>query len=145
MTKKYVDSLAVGLSCCDSLFYDIFSAGEKFENDKRFNIADHIDLTEKARERLPDFMQNQLPTYCDIYFKAKLNDNGYRSNDIDDTVRTAQFVTEYTDKHPELPDAWDFMDVYLDTFRDNQQVIVLPHSKKIVLLNGITIEQILES
>lgn len=69
MTKKYVDGLAVGLSCNDSLFYDIFSAGEKFENDKRFNIADHIDLTEKARERrLPDFMQNQLPTYCDIYF-----------------------------------------------------------------------------
>ena len=27
---------------------------------------------------------------------------------------------------------------------DPKQVIVLPHSKKIVLLNGITIEQILE-
>lgn len=145
MTKKYVDGMAVMLSCNDSLFYEIFSAGEKFENDKRFNIADHIDLTEKAWEQLPDFMQNQLPIYCDIYFNAKLNDYGYRSNDIDDTVRTAQFVTEYTNKHSELPDAWDFMDVYLDAFRDNQQVLVLPHSKKIVLLNGITIEQILKS
>lgn len=144
MTKQYIDGLAVGLSCNDSLFYDIFSAGEKFENDKRYNIADHIDLTGKAWEQLPDFMRNQLPTYCEIYFNAKLNDNGYRSNDIDDTVRTAQFVTEYTNKHPEFPDAWDFMDVYLDAFKDNQQVIVLPHSKKIVLLNGITIEQILE-
>lgn len=145
MANKHVDDLAVGLSCNDSLFYDIFSAGEKFENDKRFNVADHIDLTERAWALMPDFMQNQLPIYCDIYFNAKLNDNGYRSHDIDDTVRTAQFVSEYTNKHPELPDAWDFKDVYFDNVKDGQEIIVLPHSKKIVLLNGITIEQILES
>lgn len=145
MTKKYIDGLAVGLSCNDSLFYDIFSAGEKFENDKQFNITDHIDLTEKTWERLPDFMQNQLPIYCEIYFNAKQNDNGYRSNEIDDTVRTAQFVTDYTNKHPELPDAWDFMEVYLDKIKADQEVIILPRSRKIVELKGITIEQILKS
>lgn len=145
MTKKYVDGLAVGLSCVDSLFYDIFSAGEKFENDKRFNIADHIDLTEKALEHLPEFMQNQLPIYCDIYFKAKFNDNGCRSNDIDDTVRTAQFVIEYILNHPEQPNAWDFMAVYLEEFKEGQQVIILQRSKKVVELKGLTVEQILKS
>ena len=114
MTKQYVDGLAVALSCNDSLFYEIFSAGEKFETNKRFNISDHIDLTEKAKRLMPDFMQNQLPTYCEIYFNAKTNDNGYRSHDIDDTIREAQFVTEYTNRHPELPDTWDFMAVYFD-------------------------------
>lgn len=145
MTTNNVDGLAVGLSCNDSFFYEIFSAGEKFENDKRFNIADHLDLTEKAWELKHDFMQNQLPIYCDIYFNAKCNDNGYRSNDIDDTVRTAQFVTEYTNKHPELPDTWDFMNVYFDVFKENQEVIILPQSKKVVLLKNMTIKEILKA
>lgn len=145
MTKKCVDGFAVALCCTDSIFYYVFSAGEKFENDKRFNIADHIDLTEKAWEQKPDFMQNQLPIYCDIYFKAKLNDNGYRSNDIDDTVRTAQFVTDFTNKHPELPDAWDFMDVYIKYFHPTQEIIVLPNSKRIVELKGLTIDEILKT
>ena len=145
MTKKCVDGFAAALCCNDSLFYDIISAGEKFENDKRFSIADHIDLTAKAWEQLSNFMQNQLPIYCDIYFKAKFNDNGYRSNDIDDTVRTAQFVTEYTNKHSELPDAWDFMDVYLGKIKTEQEVIILLRNKKVVELKGLTIEQILES
>lgn len=144
MTKKYVDGLAVGMCCNDSIFYDIFSAGEKFENDKQYNIANHKDLTEIAWKLLPDFMQNLLPIYCEIYFRAKKNDNGYRSNDIDDTIRTASFVTYYTNAHPELPDAWDFMEVYFKIADENKQVVVLPHSKKVVELKNMTIEQILK-
>lgn len=35
MTKDCVDGFSAAMCCNDSLFYDIFSVGEKFENDKR--------------------------------------------------------------------------------------------------------------
>lgn len=137
--------VAVGLSINDALFYDIFHAGDIFEQDERYSLSEHNDITDKAFLVCQDFMKNHLPIYCDIYNHAKVADNGFRSGTLIDDCKKAQLVTDYTNAHPELPDAWDFMEVYLEKFKDGQEVIVLPRSKKVVELKGLTIEQILKS
>lgn len=137
--------VAVGLSINDALFYDIFHAGDIFEQDNRYSLSDHNDITAKAFLVCPDFMEKLLPIFCDIYYHAKVADDGYRSGSMIDNCKKAQLVTDYTNAHPELPDSWDFMEVYLDKIRVDQEVIILPRSKKVVELNGLTVEQILKS
>lgn len=138
-------AVAVGLSINDALFYDIFHAGDIFEHDSRYSISNHLEITDKAYSICPDFIDRLLPIFCDIYSHAKSADNGIWSGTLIDECQKAQFVTDYTNAHPELPDAWDFMEVYFDMFKNNEAVIVLPNGRKIVMLNGITIEQILKS
>lgn len=137
--------VAVGLSINDALFYDIFQAGDIFEQDNRYSLSDHNDITAKVFFVCPDFIEILLPIFCDIYYHAKVADDGYRSGSMIDICKKAQLVTDYTNAHPELPDAWDFMEVYLEKFKDSQEVIVLPRSKKIVELKELTIEQILKA
>lgn len=148
MNKRNQDpsmGVAVGLSINDAMFYDIFHAGDIFEQDKRYSRSDHNNITDMAFRVCPDFMEKLLPFFCDIYNHAKVADDGYRSGTLIDYCKKAQFVTDYTNAHPELPDAWDFMEVYFKHVKEGQEVIILPNSKKVVELKGITIEQILNS
>lgn len=135
---------AVGLSINDALFYDIFHAGDIFEHNKRYSISEHNDITTKTKSNYPDFVELHLPTFCEIYNQAKLADKGARTATMVDELSKARLVTDYTNAHPELPDAWDFMEIYYKMANDNQQIIILPHSKRIVELRGLTIEQILK-
>lgn len=147
MNKQKQDpaiGVAVGLSINDALFYDIFHAGDIFEQDKRYSISEHNDITVKTRTDYPDFADQHLSIFCEIYNHARLADNGVRTFTIVDELEKARLVTDYTNAHPELPDAWDFMEIYYKIAKDNQQVIILPHCKKIVELRGLTIEQILK-
>ena len=137
--------VAVGLSINDALFYDIFHAGDIFEQDKRYALSEHNDITDMAFRVCPDFMEKLLPIFCDIYNHAKVAYDGYRSSTMIDNCKRAQLVTEYTNVHPELPDAWDFMEVYFKHVKEGQEVIILPRSKKVVELKGLTIEQIIKS
>lgn len=137
--------VAVGLSINDALFYDIFHAGDIFEQNERYSLSDHNDITDRAILVCHDFMEKRLPIFCDIYNHAKIADDGYRSGTMIDDCKKAQLVTDYTNAHPELPDAWDFMEVYFDKIKAEQEVIILPRSKKVVELKGLTIEQILKS
>lgn len=147
MNINYQDSgmgNAVGLSINDALFYDIFHAGYIFEQDNQYSISDHKDITNIVKSSYPDFMEELLPIFCDIYNHAKLADDGIRSASMVDELHKANLVTNYTNAHPELPDAWDFMEVYFKIADENKQVVVLPHSKKVVELKNMTIEQILK-
>lgn len=143
--------IAAALSVNESLYFDILHAGNIFESyPKRYNISDHIDLSEKAKFIEPEFMQKHLPMFCERYFKildsisSADNPNIVGSNDLYGICETGNLVNKIENETPDHPDSWDFMSKYLEHFDTHKDVIVLPRSMKIIQLVGIKIEDILK-
>lgn len=135
--------IAAALNINEHLFYEIFFAGDKFETDKRYQISDHIDLTEKAKEIIPEFLNDKLPIFCDNYFQIVASNRITPNSTLIGICESGNLVSEFENEHPERPDSWEFMGKYLDFFKNNEQVIILPRSKKIIQLVNLTIEQII--
>lgn len=137
--------LAAALNINEHLFYEIFFAGDKFETDKQFQISDHIDLTEKAMDVIPAFIKDKLPIFCDNYSQIIAKKNTTPNSTLLGICDSGNLVSEFESKHPDRSDSWEFMEKYLDFFKNNEEVIILPQSKRIIQLVNLTIKQIINS
>lgn len=136
--------LVVGLSANELFFYDTMKAGDIFETSGRYNIEDHVNLTEKAWKVIPDFMRDELPKFCDLYFNIRAQDNIERKGTWEDDYAEAIMLNNYLLEHRDSPYAEDFTAVYCEYVKDTCDVIVLPRSRKVVLLQNLKIDDILK-
>lgn len=153
---------------CANMFISIFVAGDRFECNNH-NILNHLDITEYVAQNYPP-LRELIPYYCNVFNlyrnyawkfmcgniseirkKSFLVEKFFEwlslDSDIvyerafvapdDSSIWNQQFEVEYGDFI-----LFQFAEAYIKLVKDND-VIILPKSKRIIRLKGITIDNIL--
>lgn len=141
-----VDSFALALSAGESLFYDIFFAGEYWEIENQHNNYGYEDITEEITKQFPEFMINKFSQLCDAFLQLRENDSVDHNGSAAEIIQTAGMIYDYENIIPGLSFYEDFINIILSLPNDlSSKMIALPHRKKIIKFRDISTEEFIKS
>lgn len=172
LSNRYYFNLSDEEILCANMFISIFEAGDKFEGNS-YNIANHIDLSSYVANTYPQ-LHKLIPYYCKVYniyrnyawksiccASVTSQDRYVRIEKFFCWWRTVITSADDCVLYPTDPIAlWDqqikeditngsftlkpFVRAYLHLVKDNDIIIVLPKSMRIIrLINEMSVDGLL--